>query len=66
MAHNKGQVDGRTMDPRAGEDAEELRRKARHEDELEPRRDVTDAEAGIDGIQEKSDRRDAPPLQDNG
>jgi hypothetical protein len=78
MAHNQGDAEKRTLNPRADKDAKEIEREARHQGEGEERRDVVDSDVGIDGILEKgvggygaddssvSERRDAPPLKDNG
>jgi hypothetical protein len=78
MAHNKGDAEKRTLNPRADKDAKEIEREARHQGEGEERRDVVDSDVGLDGILEKgvggygaddssvSERRDAPPLKDNG
>jgi hypothetical protein len=65
------------MNPRADQDAEKLRKEARHEGEEQERRDVVDSDAGIDGILEKGvggygaddsdvSKRESPPLKDNG
>jgi hypothetical protein len=78
MAHNKGDAEKRTLNPRADKSGEELSKEARHQEEGADRGDVVDSDAGIDGILEKgrggygaddsrvSERRDAPPLKDNG
>ncbi len=78
MAHNKGDADKRTLNPRADQDAKELERESRHLGVGLPRRDVADQDVGEDGIKQKgiggsgaddssvSERRDAPPLSDNG
>jgi hypothetical protein len=75
MAENKG-------NPVKGDertdlvDAEKIRRESRHQGEDEPRRDVADEDAGVDGILQKgiggygaeegTQPRSAPPLRDNG
>jgi hypothetical protein len=77
MAQNQGRPDKGIQNPRADEDAETLRKEARHEEEGEERRDVVDADVGIDGILEKGvggrgaddsnvSKRESPPLKDNG
>ncbi|OJT18695.1 hypothetical protein BO221_38820 [Archangium sp. Cb G35] len=76
MAQNQGRPDKSSQNPRADEDAENLRKQARHEEEGKPRRDVADAEVGADGIQKKGvggygaddssvSKRESPPLKDN-
>jgi len=77
MAHNKGGPRKDAFEnPQLEKDAKELERESRHQAEGTERRDVTDDEAGIGGIQEKGvggygadessvERRDAPPLSDN-
>ncbi|AKI99387.1 hypothetical protein ATI61_109410 [Archangium gephyra] len=77
MAQNQDKPDKRIMNPRADQDAETLRKEARHEEENEERRDVVDSDVGIDGILEKGvggrgaddsnvSKRESPPLKDNG
>ncbi|MFY0526728.1 hypothetical protein ACN28I_27485 [Archangium gephyra] len=77
MAENQGGPDKRIMNPRADQDAEKLRKEARHEEEGQERRDVVDSDVGIDGILEKGvggrgaddsnvSKRESPPLKDNG
>jgi hypothetical protein len=77
MARNKGPADKGTMNPRLDKDAKDLEREARHQEEGTQRRDVVDEDMGEAGIKEKGiggygadessvERRDAPPLKDNG
>ncbi|WNG32691.1 hypothetical protein F0U61_03005 [Archangium violaceum] len=79
MAENKGPADrGTVKNPQLDKDAKELEREARHQGEGQERRDVVDSETGEAGIQDKgiggygaddssvSERRDAPPISDNG
>lgn len=76
MAQNQGRPDKSIQNPRADEDAEKLRKEARHEGEGEQRRDVVDEDMGEAGIKEKGvggygaddssvSKRESPPLKDN-
>ncbi|QRK11684.1 hypothetical protein JQX13_17405 [Archangium violaceum] len=79
MAENKGPADrGIEKNPQLNKDAKELERESRHQGEGQERRDVLDSDTGEAGIQDKgiggygaddssvSERRDAPPVSDNG
>jgi hypothetical protein len=78
MAHDKGDAEKRTLNPRADQSPEELEREARHQEPFTERRDVTDRDVGEDRIQQKGiggygadessvderARRGEPPLTD--
>ncbi|HEX8438179.1 hypothetical protein [Archangium sp.] len=78
MAENKGDAVQGTQNPRLDKDAKALERESRHQPDGVERRDVADQDVGEDGIKQKgiggygadessvSERRDAPPVSDNG